>query len=159
MLFTFLALTSGFYQVLRSDEVLEHSTVENKKNLKNNAHNKALKKVTGQKNSDSSESGTREEEDDVKPRKKIVSKRKLQNSEGLKKRKRPEKETKVSGKKQIKATKTMSEDNSDAEECGIVSEDDQTQSSAEKPVKVFLFIFLRSPLNLNAHHHLSIFIL
>ncbi|XP_031281234.1 uncharacterized protein DDB_G0283697 isoform X2 [Pistacia vera] len=122
-------------EVLRSDEVLKPSTVEKKKNLKNNSHNKASKKVTSQGSSDSSESETREEEDDVKPRKKIVSKGKLQNSEGLKKRKRLEKETKVSGKKHIKATKTVSKDNSDAEESEIVSEDDPSQSSAEKPVK------------------------
>ncbi|KAJ0024814.1 hypothetical protein Pint_08200 [Pistacia integerrima] len=122
-------------EVLRSDEVLKPSTVEKKKNLKNNSHNKASKKVTSQGSSDSSESETREEEDDVKPRKKIVSKGKLQNFEGLKKRKRPEKETKVSGKKHIKATKTVSKDNSDAEESEIVSEDDPSQSSAEKPVK------------------------
>lgn len=134
--------------------------MEKKKNLKNNSHNKASKKVTSQGSSDSSKSETREEEDDIKPRKKIVSKGKLQNSEGLKKRKRLEKETKVSGKKHIKATKTVSDDNSDAEESEIVSEDDQSQLSAEKPVKVFLFICLRSLVNLKADQtHLTIFIL
>ncbi|XP_044474688.1 enolase-phosphatase E1-like [Mangifera indica] len=119
-------------EVLRSDEV--PSTVGKNKNVKNNSYNKASKNVISEASSESSEIETREKED-VKPRKKIVSKEKLQNSGWLKKGKRPEKEANVSDKKRIKTTKTVAEDNSDAKESEIVSEDDQSELSAEKPVK------------------------
>lgn len=53
-----------------------------------------------------------------------------------KKRKRLEKESKVSGKKRIKPVETVPEENSDAEDGLNASEDSHSQSSAEKPVKV-----------------------
>lgn len=152
-----MVITSGVCQVLRSDEV--PSTVGKNKNVKNNSYSKASKNVTSEASSESSEIETREKED-VKPRKKIVSKEKLQNSGGLKKGKRLEKEANVSDKKRIKTTKTVADDNSDAKESEIVSEDDQSELSAEKPVKVVLFICQRSLPNLKADQtHLIIFIL
>ena len=60
----------------------------------------------------------------------------MQNAEGSKKRRRSEKETKVSAKKQIKPSETVTEDNNDMEDSGDVSEDNDSPSSAEKPVKV-----------------------
>ncbi|KDO80689.1 hypothetical protein CISIN_1g007639mg [Citrus sinensis] len=118
--------------VLKSSEVLEPSTVEKKKSLKKNYQSKA-KEVSSEGSSDSSD-GEVDEEDEMKPRKKIVSKGKVQNNEGLKKRKRPEKETKASIKKKTKAVKIASEDNNDAES-GSVSDDGHSQSSSEKPIK------------------------
>ncbi|KAH9691107.1 CHZ domain-containing protein [Citrus sinensis] len=119
-------------EVLKSSEVLEPSTVEKKKSLKKNYQSKA-KEVSSEGSSDSSD-GEVDEEDEMKPRKKIVSKGKVQNNEGLKKRKRPEKETKASIKKKTKAVKIASEDNNDAES-GSVSDDGRSQSSSEKPIK------------------------
>jgi hypothetical protein len=60
----------------------------------------------------------------------------MQNSEGSKKRRRTEKETKVSANKRIKPLETAAEDNSDSEVSGNASEDNNSPSSAEKPVKV-----------------------
>ncbi|KAI9201379.1 hypothetical protein LWI28_022499 [Acer negundo] len=128
-------ITEALEEVLQSGEVLEPLAVDKKKKLKKTSSSKALKKVSSEGSSDSSDGETGEEEEEVKSKKKIVSKRKIQNSEGLKKRKRPEKETKVSSKKQIKAVKMESEGNSDAENSGIVSEDGHSQSSADKPAK------------------------
>lgn len=119
--------------------------MEKKKSLKKNYQSKA-KEVSSEGSSDSSD-GEVDEEDEMKPRKKIVSKGKVQNNEGLKKRKRPEKETKASIKKKTKAVKIVSEDNNDAES-GSVSDDGHSQSSSEKPIKVFLFICPRFHQNL-----------
>jgi hypothetical protein len=84
-----------------------------------------------------------EEEEEVKPRKKSIPTGKMQKSD-LTKRKKPAKETNVSNKKRRKAGETISEDNSDAEDSGHVSEDDHSQSSPEKSVKV-LFLIFQSP--------------
>ncbi|KAJ6412681.1 hypothetical protein OIU84_005680 [Salix udensis] len=59
----------------------------------------------------------------------------MQSAEGSKKRSRSEKETKVSAKKKIKPSETVTEDNNDMEGSGNVSEDSDSPSSAEKPVK------------------------
>lgn len=66
----------------------------------------------------------------------MAPKGKTQNSEDLRKRKRPVKETKMPSKKRSKTAETVSEDNSDAEDSGNVSDDGHSQSSSEKPVKV-----------------------
>ncbi|KAF5739661.1 hypothetical protein HS088_TW12G00870 [Tripterygium wilfordii] len=101
-----------------------------KKNIKNNSQRKVSKKGRSEESSDSLASENNEEdEDEVKPKRKIATKAKMHNSEGAKKRKRPEREVKESGKKRVK-----SEDNSDAEESGA-SVDSLSQSSAEKPTQ------------------------
>lgn len=71
----------------------------------------------------------------MKPRKKVGLKEKVQTSKMPIKRKRPEKETKVSSKKQNKLAKMTSEEVS-GDDGGNDSEDDQSHSSEEKPVKV-----------------------
>ncbi|KAJ6920020.1 zinc finger CCCH domain-containing protein 15 [Populus alba x Populus x berolinensis] len=120
------------------DEVLKSSRVSSepkKKNLKNNSHGKASKGVSSEESANSSDKES-EEEEEVKPKKKkIGAERKMQNAEGSKKRRRSEKETKVSAKKQIKPSETVTEDNNDMEDSGDVSEDNDSPSSAEKPVK------------------------
>lgn len=118
-------------EVLKSSE--EPSTVEKKKSLKKNYQSKA-KVVSSEGSSDTSD-GEVDEEDEMKPRKKIFSKGKVQNYEGLKKRKRPEKDIKESSKKKTKAVKIVSEDNIVAEDSGSVSDDGRSQSSSEKPIK------------------------
>lgn len=120
-------------EVLKSSEVLEPSTVEKKKSLKKNYQSKA--KVVGSEGSSDTSDGEVDEEEEMKPRKKIVSKGKVQNYEGLKKRKRPEKDIKESSKKKTKAVKIVSEDNIVAEDSGSVSDDGRSQSSSEKPIK------------------------
>ncbi|CAK7346995.1 unnamed protein product [Dovyalis caffra] len=118
------------------DEVLKSSQVSEpkKKNLKNNSHGKAPIKVSCEESADSS--GKESLEEDVKPKKKkIGAEQKLQNSEGSKKRRRPEKETKVSAKKRIKPLETVKEDNSDTEVGENALEDNSSPSSAEKAVK------------------------
>uniref|UniRef100_A0A2P2MDK9 Uncharacterized protein MANES_18G076200 n=1 Tax=Rhizophora mucronata TaxID=61149 RepID=A0A2P2MDK9_RHIMU len=118
-------------EVLKSSEVsAPKKTIPSKSSLA-----KAAKQVSSEESSDSSDKESDEEdEDEVRPRKKIGSKQKMLNSEGSKKRKRPEKETKASAKKQIKA-ETVSEGNSDVENGANASEDSLSQSSAEKPAK------------------------
>ncbi|PRQ26528.1 putative histone chaperone domain CHZ [Rosa chinensis] len=121
------------------DEVLEScEDPEPVKNVKKNVK-KPQRKTTPEEISEESsgpaDSETDEEEDVVKPRKKSVTKGKMQNSDGLKKRKRLAKETNISGKKRIKSLKADSEEKSDAKDGGNVSEDEDSQSSAEKPVK------------------------
>ncbi|KAJ6735802.1 HIRA-INTERACTING PROTEIN 3 [Salix viminalis] len=118
------------------DEVLKSFRVSEpkKKNLKNNSQGKASKKVSSEESTDSSDKESEEEE--VKPKKKkIGAERKMQSAEGSKKRSRSEKETKVSAKKKIKPSETVTEDNNDMEGSGNVSEDSDSPSSAEKPVK------------------------
>lgn len=111
-----------------------------KKSSVNSKSKKTSKKINTEESSASSASESDEIEDEVKLKKKVVPKGKVQKSEGLKKRKAPVKETKVSNKKQKRLTKTKSEENSDAEDGENVSEDSQSQSAAEKPVKVVYLI-------------------
>lgn len=122
------------FQVLESREISEPAPV--KKNVKKSVQRKASTKVRSDESSGSSDNESDEEEDEVKPRNKSVPKGKMQNSNDLKKRKRMANETNISGKKRIKPSETEPEDKSDAEVSGNVSEDDRSQSSAEKPVKV-----------------------
>ncbi|GFS36511.1 hypothetical protein Acr_00g0046400 [Actinidia rufa] len=93
---------------------------------------KHQKSSAGEESSDSLNSESEEIEEEVKSTKKIASKRKIQKSEEPRKRTRPAMETKESSKKQSKLVET-SEENSEAG--GNASEDDQSHSSAEKPVK------------------------
>ncbi|XP_030934642.1 troponin T, skeletal muscle isoform X1 [Quercus lobata] len=128
------------------DEALESHEVSGKKpatnvmkNVKKNSYSKASKRVSSKENSDSSDSEgdeeeEEEEEEEVKPRKKNVPKGKTENSDA-KKRKRPAKESNISSKKQRKGVKTISEENSDAEDGGDASEDGHSEPSVEKPVK------------------------
>lgn len=71
----------------------------------------------------------------MKPRKKVVRKEKVQTSKKPVKRKRPEKETRVSSKKQNKLAKITSEEVS-GDDGGNDPEDGQSHSSEEEPVKV-----------------------
>lgn len=79
------------------------------------------------------------EEDEPKPRKNSVPKRKVQNSDGLKKRKNLGKDMNISGKKRTKHEEIMTKNHSDAEDSGGVSDDGHSQSSSEKPIKVDIF--------------------
>ncbi|KAF9687222.1 hypothetical protein SADUNF_Sadunf02G0071200 [Salix dunnii] len=120
------------------DGVLKSSQASQpkKKTLNNNSHGKASKKVSSEDSADSSDKESEEEDEEVKPKKKKNGvERKVQNSEGSKKRARTEKETKVSANKRIKPLETTSENNSDSEVSGNASEDNNSPSSAEKPVK------------------------
>ncbi|KAJ6391640.1 hypothetical protein OIU77_025585 [Salix suchowensis] len=97
---------------------------------------KHLKKVSSEDSADSSDKESEEEDEEVKPKKKKIGvERKMQNSEGSKKRMRTEKETKVSANKRIKPLETAAESNSESEVSGNDSEDNNSPSSAEKPVK------------------------
>ena len=128
-----------FYQLLNSSEVSQPAT-NTKKNVvkKKDSQRKVAKKVRSEENSDSANSESDEDEDQVKPRKKFVTKGKDSNES--RKRKKPTKDTNISGKKRIKAAETLTEKTSDAEDNGIVSEDDHSQSSAEKSTKVNTFL-------------------
>lgn len=97
---------------------------------------KTPKKVGSGGSSDSSDSESGDIEDEVKPSKKVSRKGHVQKFEGVKKRKRPEKETKTSSKMQNKLAKMTSEEKSVAGDGGNDSEDGKSQSSEEKPVKV-----------------------
>ncbi|KAJ6405295.1 hypothetical protein OIU84_013293 [Salix udensis] len=120
------------------DEVLKSSQVSQpkKKTLNNNSHGKTSKKVSSEDSADSSDKESEEEDEEVKPKKKKIGvERKMQNSEGSKKRMRTEKETKVSANKRIKPLETAAESNSESEVSGNDSGDNNSPSSAEKPVK------------------------
>lgn len=96
---------------------------------------KTPKKVSSGGSSDSSDSESGDIEDEVKPSKKVGRKGNVQKSEGVKKRKRPEKETKTSSKMQNMLSKMTSEEKSVSGDGGNDSEDGKSQSSEEKPVK------------------------
>ncbi|KAG5250879.1 DNA ligase [Salix suchowensis] len=120
------------------DEVLKSPQVSQpkKKTLNNNSHGKTSKKVSSEDSADSSDKESEEEDEEVKPKKKKIGvEQKMQNSEGSKKRMRTEKETKVSANKRIKPLETAAESNSESEVSGNDSEDNNSPSSAEKPVK------------------------
>ncbi|XP_024018116.1 uncharacterized protein DDB_G0283697 [Morus notabilis] len=122
------------------DEVL-NSAEESKpaKSAKKNTQRKVAKKVSNKGSSDSTERESDEDEDvdadedEVKPKKKFGRKGKDNNEP--KKRKRPTKDTNISGKKRIKAAETLKERNSDADDNGNESEDGDSQSSTEKSKK------------------------
>ncbi|KAG6650245.1 glutamic acid-rich protein-like isoform X1 [Carya illinoinensis] len=121
--------------VLQSHEFSEEKPASNlKKDLKKKYDGKASNRVSSEESSDSSDSKDDEEEEEVKPRKKNVPKGKMHNSD-VKKRGRPSKETNISSGKRRKAVKTISKENFDAKDGGNVSEDGQSESSEEKPVK------------------------
>lgn len=121
-------------EVLKSLKVSQSASDVKKKTSEKKILSKASKKVSSGGSSDSLDGESEEIEDEVKSKKKVAPKRKIQKSEEPRKAKRPAKETKVSSKKRIKLAET-SEENNDAEAGGNASEDDQSQSSAEKPVK------------------------
>ncbi|GKU87653.1 hypothetical protein SLEP1_g2016 [Rubroshorea leprosula] len=140
-------------EVLKSREVSAPAS-EAKKNLKKDSQIKASRKSSTKKSSNSSgdeeeeeeeeeeedneedeEDEEDEEEEEERPKGKFVSKGRPKNSEGHKKRKKPEKETKVPSKKKIKAVEKVSDGDSDAEGGGVVSEDSHSRSSAEKTRK------------------------
>ncbi|CAN1235917.1 hypothetical protein LINPERPRIM_LOCUS4648 [Linum perenne] len=120
------------YQVLQSTEI----QVSKKKTPTTKSQSKPAKKVSSVVKSDSSDQDDDEEDiDEVKPKKKASSVKKTVNSEGSKKRGRSEKESKASAKKRSKPVKSQSEDKSKSEDEDNVSEDGDSQSSQEKPVK------------------------
>ncbi|CAL0327408.1 unnamed protein product [Lupinus luteus] len=122
-------------EVTSSSEVLE-SANNAKKIVKKKPDTKATKKVISEENSGTSDTESGEEEnedDDVKPRKKSVSEGKKQTTFRPKKRKGEE--SNLSSMKRVKTAKAASEDNSDTEDNGKHSEDDQSQSLPEKSTK------------------------
>ncbi|CAN1175377.1 hypothetical protein LINPERHAP2_LOCUS31913 [Linum perenne] len=120
------------------DEVLQSTEIQvsKKKTPTTKSQSKPAKKVSSVVKSDSSDQDDDEEDiDEVKPKKKASSVKKTVNSEGSKKRGRSEKESKASAKKRSKPVKSQSEDKSKSEDEDNVSEDGDSQSSQEKPVK------------------------
>ncbi|XP_007019032.2 PREDICTED: glutamic acid-rich protein isoform X1 [Theobroma cacao] len=146
-------ITEQLDEVLKSREVSAPASVVKKNNLKKNSQSKASKKASKKLSSASSgsesdeeegeeeedededEDEDEEEEEEVKPKKKISAKGKIKNSEGLKKRKIPKKEAEMPSKKRSKHAESISDDNSDAEDSGSVSDDNRSRSSAAKAVK------------------------
>ncbi|XP_027334553.1 myb-like protein X isoform X2 [Abrus precatorius] len=125
-------ITQQLDEVLASSEVLEPAN-NTKKIVKKKPETKVTKKVSSEENSDTSDKDSDEEEsqeDEVKPKKKSVPKGKMQTS--VRPQKRKVEETNLSSKKRVKPAKEVSEDNSDAEDNGKNSEDDQSHSSPEK---------------------------
>lgn len=102
-------------------------------NKKKSAQRKKSKKVSSGGSSNSSDNGS-DDVEEMKPRKKVVRKEKVQTSKTPIKRKRPEKETKVSSKKQNKLAKMTSEEVS-GDDGGKDPEDGQSHSSEEELVK------------------------
>ncbi|XWS23765.1 hypothetical protein CRYUN_Cryun28dG0043300 [Craigia yunnanensis] len=135
-------ITEQLDKVLKSCEVSSPANEVKKKNLKKNSQSKTSKMASKKVNSASSgcesdeeeEDEGEEEEEEVKPRK-ITPKGKIKNSEGLKKRKIPTKEAEMPSKKRSKHTESITDDNSDEEDSGSVSDDGRSQSSAAKAVK------------------------
>ncbi|XP_058190076.1 uncharacterized protein LOC131307541 isoform X2 [Rhododendron vialii] len=126
-------ITEQVEKVLKSAKVSEPASVKKKTSAKK-SDSKASKKIYSEGSSDSLKSESEEIEDERKLKKKVAPKKKIPKSEEPRKRKRPVKETKESSKKRSKLAEA-SEENSDAEAGRNASEDDQSQSSAEKPAK------------------------
>ncbi|KAA8538488.1 hypothetical protein F0562_028141 [Nyssa sinensis] len=119
-------------EVLKSPKASESASSVKKRSSEKNSH---TKNVSPKVSYDSADSEIEEADDEVKSKKNVVSKGKNQKSEVLKKRKRPSKEVLVSSKKPNKLAETTSDENSDGEDGGDVSEDGQSDSPDEKPVK------------------------
>ncbi|KAF7114235.1 hypothetical protein RHSIM_RhsimUnG0093800 [Rhododendron simsii] len=126
-------ITELVEKVLKSAKVSEPASMKKKTSAKK-SDSKASKKIYSERSSDSLNSESEEIEDERKLKKKVAPKKKIPKSEEPRKRKRPVKETKESSKKRSKLAEA-SEENSDAEAGRNASEDDQSQSSAEKPAK------------------------
>ncbi|XP_038884710.1 glutamic acid-rich protein isoform X2 [Benincasa hispida] len=116
-------------EILTSCEAAEQ--VSNEKRLK--TPKKVSKESSHSTEGSSSEEDSEEENDEVKPGKKNATKGRIPNSNETKKRKRSTKET-LSAKKQSKHVQHTSEEDND-EGGENVSEDGQSESSHERPVK------------------------
>ncbi|XP_022773227.1 glutamic acid-rich protein-like [Durio zibethinus] len=144
-------ITEQLDEVLKSREVSAPASEVKKRNPKKSSQSKASKKASKKvssassgsksdeeeehKDEDEEDVGEEEEEEVVKPKKKIAPKGKIKDSEGLKKRKIPKKEAEMPSKKRSKHTESMSDDNSDEEDSGSISDDGRSQSSTAKAVK------------------------
>ncbi|OMO62666.1 hypothetical protein CCACVL1_22694 [Corchorus capsularis] len=122
-------------EVLKSCEVSAPASDVKKKNLKKQAQSNASKNSSKKMSSASSgsEGDEDEEEEDVKPKRKIISKGKIKNSERA--RKIPKTEAGMPRKKTSRRAESISDDNSDSEESGSASDDGRSRSSAAKAVK------------------------
>ncbi|GLT47096.1 hypothetical protein SLA2020_208150 [Shorea laevis] len=148
-------------KVLKSHEVSDPAS-EVKKKLRKDfqstaSRNSGIKESTNSSESERSEEDEdrkEEEEEEERSEREVVPKGMNKNSVGLKKRERPQKETKALSKKRIKAAEKVSEHGSNAEEeIGIVSEGGRLQSSAAKAVKDFVDSgFMRWSLHENGSH-------
>ncbi|CAI0585114.1 unnamed protein product [Linum tenue] len=124
--------SSMICQVLQSPEIY----TSKKKTVANKSQDRFAKGVSIDVRSDSS--GKVEDEQDVdeaNPKRKVGLKERSVSTEGPKKRKSSEKESKVSGNKQSKRPKTSSHDNSESADEVNASDNGDSQSSQEKPVK------------------------
>lgn len=97
----------------------------------NGVKNKKRKKGTSGGDSDSSDSV----DEEVKPKKKIASKQKMNATDVPKNRKGPSKEAAKSSNKQTQPAESISEESDDAKDGGDLSDDGQSQSSSGKPIK------------------------
>lgn len=121
-------------EVLYSPELPQSTVSEKKKHPKKESDRKVSS--NSRKEETPASSGNESDEDEkeeVKVRKRTAAKRKPQKTESVKKRKKTEEDVKGAKRKQSKVSKSISEGN--GEEDGNVSEDDNSDSSAEKPVK------------------------
>lgn len=122
-------------------KVLNYSEVSElpknaKKIVEKKPHTKAIKKVSCEGKSDTSDKESVEEYE-VEPRKKMVPKVKMQNSTNTKKRKGSTGEINLSSQKRVKLAKAASKYNNDAEVNRKNTEDNQLHSSQEKSTKVY----------------------
>ncbi|KAK6144994.1 hypothetical protein DH2020_021814 [Rehmannia glutinosa] len=107
-----------------------------KKKASENLKTKKLKKVSSEEGSDSSHSESDEMEVKVKSRKETASRKNIKKVDQPKKRKISRvSDQDISGKKQNKLAKRQKEEETNNDEDGSLSEDGQSQSSAEKPAQ------------------------
>lgn len=116
-------------EVLTNPEVAKSAKNDKKTDVKK----RIPKKSSQAEVSASSESEV--EEDEVKPRRKSTPKGKTQSLSGLKKRKQSDEDVKEPKRKQAKTSIVKSKGSSEGEDGGDVSEQENSDSSAEKPVK------------------------
>ncbi|KAL2892925.1 HIRA-interacting protein 3 [Bienertia sinuspersici] len=122
-------------EVLNSPEVPQTNVSVKKKNPKKGSTQKVSTNSQKEETPASSGSGSDEvEEEEVKARKRTAPKGKPQKTEAVRKRKKSEEDSKVAERKQSKVLKTAS-DGSGEEDGGDISQHDNSDSSAEKPVK------------------------
>ncbi|KAK9758256.1 hypothetical protein RND81_01G218500 [Saponaria officinalis] len=122
-------------EVLSTPESPPKAVIDKKKPVKKGSHGKAPSKSSKEEApTTSGDESDDVSEEEVHVRKKTASGAKAQKSVAVKKRKRPEEDSKGSKQKQSKVSKSVSEASGD-EDGGDVSENENSETSTEKPVK------------------------
>ncbi|KAL9229128.1 hypothetical protein vseg_004630 [Gypsophila vaccaria] len=121
-------------EVLNTPESPPKTVIDKKKTVKKAPRGKVPSKTSKEESPTTSGDESDDVSEEVNVRKKAASSAKAQKSVAVKKRKRPEEDTRGAKQKQSKASKSVSEESGD-EDGGDASENDNSETSTEKPGK------------------------